>query len=157
MCKRVIVFPMFCVGRGSTVNSEVLAAKGKHEKTLCVNKIQALFCQNVSVLCDVSCMVQNHRKYRQVISAEKTRWNNILLFRCSVVLFIFHAFYKVWRRAREHRKLRHFSTAKKTRENTMILFRFSIILYLRRVFNMFLCILFNSKTCEFRPHEQARK
>ena len=77
------------------------------------------------------------------------------MFERGVILCIFHAFYEVWCRAREHRKLRHFSTTKKSRENTMVLFRFSIILYLRRVFEMFLCILFNGKR-ENVDHTKSR-
>ena len=50
LCKSAGVFSMFCVGRGSTVNNDVLAAQRKHEKTLCVKKIKALFYKIVSVL-----------------------------------------------------------------------------------------------------------
>ena len=68
------VFSMFCVGRGNTVNSEVLAAQRKHDKTLCAKKIEnTLFQQNCKCFIDVSCMVQNHRKYQYVISAKKTQ------------------------------------------------------------------------------------
>ena len=65
---------MFCVGHGSNVNSEVLAAQRKHEKTLCVKKMKALFCKIVyKCFIDVSCMVQNHRKYRHIISAKNDK------------------------------------------------------------------------------------
>ena len=85
-------------------------------------------------------MMQNHGKYRRIISAKKTRSNTTLLFKCDVILFIFHTFYEVWRRAQEHRKLRHFSTAKKTQENTKVLYRLSVILYSRRVFDIYIYI-----------------
>ena len=41
---------MFCVGRGSTINTKVLAAQGEHEKTPCVKQIHALFYKDVTVL-----------------------------------------------------------------------------------------------------------
>ena len=41
---------MFCVGRGSTVNNDVLAAQRKHEKTPAIYMNSSIFCQNVSVL-----------------------------------------------------------------------------------------------------------
>ena len=72
-------------------------------------------------------------------------------------LYIFQAFYEVWRRAREHRKLRHFSTAKKTRENTRLLYRLSVISYYKRVFDMFFHVFFNGKTCDFQPYKKAGK
>ena len=151
------VFSMFCVGHGSTVNIDVLSARRKHEKTLPNKKKIVYFLFKCQCFLVVSCMVQNHRKYRHLISAKKTWQNTKLLFTFAVVLYIFHAFYEVWCRAREHRKLRHFNTAKKTRKNTMVLCRLSIILYFRRVVHMLFCILFNSKTCELRPHEKRSK
>ena len=74
-----------------------------------------------------------------------------------MILYIFQAFYEVWRRAREHRKLRHFITAKKTRENTRLLYRLSVISYYRRVFDMFFHVFFNGKTCDFQPYKKAGK
>ena len=74
-----------------------------------------------------------------------------------MILYIYHAFYEVWRTAREHRKLRHFSTTKKTRENTRLLYRLSVILYFRRVFDMFFHVFFNGKTCDFQPYKKAGK
>ena len=50
LCQSAGVFSMFCVGRGSTVNNDVLAAQRKHEKTLGIYAQSAIFCQNVNVL-----------------------------------------------------------------------------------------------------------
>ena len=74
-----------------------------------------------------------------------------------MILYIFQAFYEVWRKAREHRKLRHFITAQKTRENTRLLYRLSVISYYRRVFDMFVQVFFNGKTCDFQPYKKAGK
>ena len=41
---------MFCVGRGSTVNNDVLAAQRKHEKTLGIIRIMP-FSVKMSVFC----------------------------------------------------------------------------------------------------------
>ena len=46
----VNVLSTFQVVCGSTVNSDTLAAQGKHEKALCIKQIQALLRKNVHVL-----------------------------------------------------------------------------------------------------------
>ena len=60
------------------------------------------------------------------------------MLKIGTILYISHAFYQVWPRARKHRKLRHFSAARKSNENTKLLHMLSVIVYCSRVFDMFL-------------------
>ena len=100
-------------------------------------------------------MVQNHRKYRHIISAKKTRQNTRLLFTFAVVLYTFHTFYEVWCRAREHRKLRHFSTAKKTRETLDFYTNYPLFCILDVFLTCCFMYFFNGKTYDFQPREKA--
>ena len=70
----------------STVNSDVLAVQGNHGKTVCAKTYHSLMLCKLFCFTDVSCMVQNHNKYRRFSSQIKHRWT----LECSLNVMSFY-------------------------------------------------------------------